>query len=350
MNLRSIRCAPLVGERLSSMLTTIPGATCLWANGHMPSAPIIANPEINPDRLFRNNGDGTFSDVSSSWGIDNNYLSRGMAYADFDNDGDIDIASMVINDNVVDSAKVHLFRNDYSGSGHYLQVQVEGRYDVHREGFGTHIIVHVNGKQWVHEVDGGSSHLSTHASTVHIGLGTDSIVDSLEVVWPGGKRQVHKSIPADQLITIKEYGPTDTLFSVTSVQADSSLPCYGDNTGRIVVSVSGNTNFLEYSIDGGSTYYNDSIFGNLDRGDYNVVVRNTISGKTISYASNPVAVYGPDELVIDTITVQFAVGSFPGEAEATVSGGNAAVYVFPGCRQVIREECCEIRRWPRRTG
>ena len=150
--------------------------------------------------LWRNDG-GVFTDVSDAEGITDTLQGRGLAHVDYDGDGDLDL--VVVNN---EAAPV-LYRND-GPTGHYLRIDVEGTAS-NRDGIGAWITVTPDldqpDEQMVWEVDGGSSYLSANERTAHFGLGdSDDTVDMIEIVWPGGLVQHVFDVAADQTLLVVE--------------------------------------------------------------------------------------------------------------------------------------------------
>ncbi len=172
------------------------------ANGHVePNIEIIdrAGPSYaQRDQLFHNNGDGTFTDVSSdSPGLATAWVGRGSATADYDNDGDLDL--FVSNNN----QRGLLLRNDGGNRQHWLSVRTIGTHS-NRDGIGARIRVMAGDLHQVEEVRSGSSYLSQNALRVHFGLGTHTRVDRVEIHWPSGVEQVLEDVAADQFLTVRE--------------------------------------------------------------------------------------------------------------------------------------------------
>ena len=187
----------------------------LWVvNGWMGVA-ILPTSFDDPDYLYKNNGDGTFSDITPTAGVGDPSISRGFAYADYDNDGDLDGMVVATHWDTLSTAKVLLYRNDYAGSNHYLNVKLEG-VTCNRDAYGSHIKIVTGGDSWIHEVVGGSSHSSQNSSIAHFGLGASVMVDSLIITWPGGAMQCMTNIPADTSIHILEDTAACSLITSTS--------------------------------------------------------------------------------------------------------------------------------------
>ena len=157
-----------------------------------------------PNFLFRNNGDLTFSDKASEWGLDQPSYSNGAAYADFDNDGDLDIVTNNIND------EAFIYRNDLISDqtkteNSFLRIKLVGETG-NLQALGTKIRVYVGEKIFYAEHQIQRGYKSTVENVDHFGLGKVSSgkVDSIEIAWLSGKSQVLKSIPAGQTITLRE--------------------------------------------------------------------------------------------------------------------------------------------------
>jgi hypothetical protein len=157
-------------------------------------------PEIKLNNFaFRNNGDLTFSDVTSSWGLKLPTFSNGAAYADFDNDGDVDLVVNNINDEAL------LYRNTTrdkeTTTNHYLKIRCKGGPE-NINGLGAMITIYYDsGKVQAFENNPYRGYLSTMQGVAHFGLGKITMVDSAVIEWNTG-RQILKGIKADQLMSI----------------------------------------------------------------------------------------------------------------------------------------------------
>jgi hypothetical protein len=149
--------------------------------------------------VFKNNGDLTFTDISKQWGINTPSNSNGAAYADLDNDGDLDL---VVN-NVNLPAFIYRNEADKQLKHHYLMVKLKGA-GKNTDGLGAKITLYKNAKQQYLEQMPARGYQSTVSPILHFGLGKEEIVDSLRIVWLTGKQEVIKNIKADQLITVDE--------------------------------------------------------------------------------------------------------------------------------------------------
>jgi len=156
---------------------------------------------------FHNNGNLTFSDVSREWGINTPTFLNGAAYADLDNDGDMD---MIIN-NINDVASVYQNTLMDSKNKHpnYLVVKLEGDKD-NINGLGSWIELYYDGKQQAYEQTPYRGYLSTVSLHPHFGLDTVSVIDSVIIKWPDGKKQVLKDVAANQTITANKKDALDS--------------------------------------------------------------------------------------------------------------------------------------------
>jgi hypothetical protein len=172
------------------------------ANGHIDEEINRVQPKVTfkqPPLLFRNNGKGGFEDVSRSRGLDltRPLVARGAAYADFDRDGDLDIA---INNN---HGPMTFLRNDGGSKNSWLALRLEGAQS-NRSALGAVVrIESASGRQW-QMVRSGSSYLSQSDLTLHFGLAADTAVKTIDVEWPSGKKQRFSNIAARKRYLLRE--------------------------------------------------------------------------------------------------------------------------------------------------
>ena len=148
--------------------------------------------------LFRNNGDLTFADSSQSWGFTEPVNSNGAAYADLDNDGDLDL---VINNM---NAEASLFANNTAATftdRHWLRVRTTSG---NAAALGAKVTAHVNGTLQYQELYPERGYQSCVEPVLHFGLGTAEIIDTLDVEWPGGAHTLLTNVKADRLLTLKK--------------------------------------------------------------------------------------------------------------------------------------------------
>ncbi|CAN5617995.1 VCBS repeat-containing protein [soil metagenome] len=162
---------------------------------------------------FRNKADLSFENVTTNWGLHTSNVSNGVAYADLDNDGDLDL---VVN-NMGEKASV--YRNNNISQNNYLNIQLKGA-KANTNAVGSSIsITYNNGKQQLAEQQPVRGYLSCMQPLVHFGLGKDSIIATLTVRWPLGNYTVLKNVKANQAITINEAVATKDSLVVKPVEA-----------------------------------------------------------------------------------------------------------------------------------
>jgi len=155
-------------------------------------------PTRTPRVVFRNLGGGRFEELmeQAGPGVAAAHSSRGCAFGDFDNDGDVDV--LVVNLNETPS----LLRNDVSGGHHWIKVKLIG-VKSNRSAIGARVLARYGGKVQAQEVLAQSSFYSVDDRRLHFGLGQERTVD-LEIRWPSGAKDVLLKLKPDRIITIKE--------------------------------------------------------------------------------------------------------------------------------------------------
>lgn len=172
-------------------------------NGHITVLPFIANALRDPDKLYYNNGDGTFTDITVTSGIQDSGMGRGMIRGDYDLDGDEDILTMVIHWDTASGEHTKLWRNQLINGNHWINLRLEGTTWSPRDPFGAVVEIITPTGSWVHEVSGGGSHMSQNSSIIHVGLGASATYDAW-VHWPNGGIQPLLGGPIDTTFTLLE--------------------------------------------------------------------------------------------------------------------------------------------------
>lgn len=156
--------------------------------------------------LFRNNGDGTFSDTARPNGADRVEDGRGLSVFDYDQDGFVDILLR----NYAQPAQ--LLRN-LGGSEHWLEIKLVGTAS-NRDAVGARLSLDAGGRTQVREIHAGSSYLSASSLVQHFGLGNVDHVDALEIRWPSGRVDRLTDLDADRQLILVEG--SDGPVAVTS--------------------------------------------------------------------------------------------------------------------------------------
>jgi enediyne biosynthesis protein E4 len=174
------------------------------ANGHVSDDIAVVQPTLKyaqPAGIYRNIGNRKFEDVSTKLGraIQKPVVARGMAYADFDNDGDLDLLITANN------GPARLLRNDNANQNDFLRVKLIGTKS-NRDAIGAKVTLTTSTGALTRMVKGGSSYLSQSELPLTFGLGkpgSNKIV-RMQIVWPSGRRESIVDLKPNQFVTIQE--------------------------------------------------------------------------------------------------------------------------------------------------
>jgi hypothetical protein len=172
------------------------------ANGHLDDEINNVQPKVTyaqPPQLFRNLGKGRFKLATPDVGdyLVRPLVARGAAYADFDHDGDEDVVVTTNN------GPAYLFRNDGGNANSYLCVRLHG-VESNRYGLDAMVVVRSASGVQRKRVRSGSSYLSQSDATLTFGVGPDLMIDTLEIHWPSGKKQLIEKIESNRTLIIDE--------------------------------------------------------------------------------------------------------------------------------------------------
>jgi hypothetical protein len=157
-------------------------------------------------KLFHNERGQAFTEQAARHGLDSKRDGRGIAIADFDNDGWLDV--FVANAN----SEPILYHNTMPRGNHWAELALVGTRS-NSAAVGAQLRATVGGRTYLRFVDGGNGFAGQSTTRVHFGLGSSRMIDSLEVRWPSGLRQVFEHVPADRISRLVE-GRTLTSFQV----------------------------------------------------------------------------------------------------------------------------------------
>jgi hypothetical protein len=156
-------------------------------------------PHKSPRLVYRNLGGNRFEDISaqSGPGVTTPHSSRGSAFGDFDNDGDLDLLVMNMNE------PPSLLRNDSAGKNNWIKIKVVGEKG-NRTGLGARVVVTTGERNQTQVVLSQSSYYSHDDMRLHFGLGNNPKVDRITVHWPNGTIDTLKDMPANRVVIVKE--------------------------------------------------------------------------------------------------------------------------------------------------
>lgn len=193
-------------------------------------------PEVKlPNYAYKNNGDLTFSNMTTEWGLKIPSYSNGAAYADLDNDGDLDLVVNNIND------KAFIYENQlYKESGkendtrNFLRVKLVGGKESKLIEGAKIIASFGEGKKLFYEQSVYRGYLSSVENVAHFGLDKETVVDSLLIIWPDQKQQMLLGVKANQTLEINYDNAQLKAVSdlLTEIYHTQSLPLFRDAAGK----------------------------------------------------------------------------------------------------------------------
>ena len=175
--------------------------------------------------MYRNTGDYNFEMINKEWGIEYEGFSNGVVYADLDNDGDLEI----VTNNIDDHASV--FENKSAQLHNYLTIRFKGDQN-NTFGLGARVYVTIADQTQMQELTLTRGFQSSVAPEMHFGIGSETTIEEVKVVWPDGKSQDLKGVSANQILTLaytdavqndSSEGEKQTLFSSL---AETSFPAH----------------------------------------------------------------------------------------------------------------------------
>jgi hypothetical protein len=171
-------------------------------NGHVIDNVTLYQPNLRymqKDLLYANLGGGSFEDVTAQAGpaLQVARVGRGLAVADFDNDGRLDVAIANLGRGAV------LLKNQTGAGANWLTIQAKGRTS-NAFGLGASVSVVTPDGMQRREINNASSYLSASDTRLHLGLGRAAAITRLEIRWPGGGTQVLEDVKVNQVLVIEE--------------------------------------------------------------------------------------------------------------------------------------------------
>ena len=165
--------------------------------------------------VYQNNGDLTFAKQNSSWGLNDKTWSQGAAYADFDNDGDLDL---VINNMHMEAS---LYKNNAveKGLNNFISMTLEGPAR-NQDAINAQIEINYNGTTQVYEYTPYRGYMSSSHKIAHFGLGSNEVIDNIKIVWHDNKMNQLTNVKANQILNISYANATGTYKRVGQQKSD----------------------------------------------------------------------------------------------------------------------------------
>lgn len=183
-----------------------------FANGHLNS---VSGDNRQSNLLFENDGKGFYKDISNSSGIlaTGKRIHRSAMFADYDNDGKIDMF-ITVNGQQIEDGKGNtifdvnqgrgiLLQNRSKTKNNWIKVRLEG-VQSNRDGFGTVVNIQSNNMNQKQSLVSGQGYFSNHAQELYFGLGNSDMVDIVEIKWPSGLKQIFNDVSPNQTMHILE--------------------------------------------------------------------------------------------------------------------------------------------------
>ncbi|MEQ9468446.1 MAG: FG-GAP-like repeat-containing protein [Ekhidna sp.] len=218
----------------------------LVSNGFIPSASFIQTSEIDPNELYLNQSGESMIDASEEWNYTDSGISRGVAVSDFDNDGDLDVATTKLGKIIGDKGNM-LFHENINAAGNWVKIRLKGT-ESNIDAIGARIELYISDRTHLREIRGGSSHASQNSITAHFGIGNFNGEIPLTVFWTGGGQQSFTLPQINQAYYIEQGN--DNLYVIGCMDETA------DNYSTTATYNSGCIRYLMGCMDPRATNYN----------------------------------------------------------------------------------------------
>ncbi|HMO05475.1 MAG TPA: CRTAC1 family protein [Kiritimatiellia bacterium] len=186
-----------------------------------------------PALLFRNRGDGTFTNIAAEAGLADTGQGRGTLLFDYDNDGDLDV--FIVNNQALTAVGTNavrtpgpprLYRNDNTNGYGWLKVTLDGVPPLHRHGIGSRVYLTAGGMTQMRELNASSGYLAHGPNRIaHFGLGTNTVIDAVRAEWINGDAVVVRNVAINQAMSVgvpRAVVSTNYLYGAGSVTGSAT--------------------------------------------------------------------------------------------------------------------------------
>jgi len=170
-----------------------------------------------PNYIYKNKGNDQFENKIEEWGFNQNTFSNGSAYADLDNDGDLDL----VTNNIDDYAGIYRNNSETHTTNSYLKIRLSGNKE-NIKGIGSKVYAYAGKKRFYLEQTPVRGYQSSVDFELHLGLGNLAAIDSLRIVWPNDATQVLTNVKSNQLITL-DLKNASGIFSYSNKSSEPAL-------------------------------------------------------------------------------------------------------------------------------
>ncbi len=188
----------------------------IYHENGFPSEAFTADFIDDPARLYLANGDGTFTEAAAANGLNHTGQGRGVSCVDYDLDGDLDILIMP------NDAAYRLYENNNSNGNHYLGVKL---FDTGSNTFAYHakISVTTNTSTQLRELTGGNNYVSNNPLTQHFGLGSETSINNINITWPDGVlKTINSNLNTNQITSFGRYCHTKFITKITDATLNNT--------------------------------------------------------------------------------------------------------------------------------
>jgi len=194
-----------------------------WRDLYLSIADTTDHKDIGANKLFRNNGDGTFTSVACDNASTDIRMSIGVAYADYNHDGWVDL----VVGNLDEGYRLYENQQGKTSNNHWLSIELVGAGNINRDAVGSRVYVTTSdGVTQMQDVISGSSVMSGNDLTQYFGVGTNRSAD-VRIRWSNGEEQIIHNVKADQRYKIQYGEKALQPLPTNQIEKDSSQPPFG---------------------------------------------------------------------------------------------------------------------------